>query len=61
MVDTRVASSYVQLLQEYLVRQGLDPLRVLADVPLNLRGEVSDTRVQLQLGLQGGPLAAVSR
>ncbi len=33
MVDTRVASSYVQLLQEYLVRQGLDPLRVLGEAP----------------------------
>ncbi len=32
----------------------------LADVPLNLRGEVSDTRAQLQLGLQGWPLASVS-
>ena len=32
MVDTRVASSYVQLLQEYLVRQGLDPLRVLGAI-----------------------------
>lgn len=32
----------------------------LADVPLTLKGEVSDTQARLQLGLQGWPLAAVS-
>lgn len=32
----------------------------LADVPLNVRGEVSDTRARLQLGLQGWPLASAA-
>ena len=33
MVETRVASSYVQLLQAYLVDQGLDPSQVLGEAP----------------------------
>lgn len=33
MAETRVALSYVQLLKEYLVRQGLDPLRWLGTSP----------------------------
>lgn len=32
----------------------------LADIPLDLRGEVSDTRARLQLGLQGWPLASAA-
>lgn len=32
----------------------------LVDVPLDLRGEVSDTRARLQLGLQGWPLASAA-
>lgn len=38
----------------------LDTRARLADVPLSLRGEVSDTRARLQLALQGLPLSAVS-
>jgi len=32
----------------------------LGDVPLDLRGEVSDTRARLKLGLQGWPLASAA-